>query len=202
MVRRFLIAASVIVAALAGQAAWSDQTSFTRRDADSLQRKLTAITENALSQPARGALRATTISEREVNAYLRFLARSDMPAGVVEPYVWILGDGRIAGRAIVDLDAVRRQKERGWTDPAGYLTGRLPVRATGVLKTQSGVGRFFLESAEVSGVTVPNFVLQEIVSYYTRTPDQPAGASLDSPFELPAGIREIQVGKGTARVIQ
>lgn len=202
MVRRFLIAASVIVAALAGQAAWSDQTSFTRRDADSLQRKLTAITENALSQPARGALKATTISEREVNAYLRFLARSDMPAGVVEPYVWILGDGRIAGRAIVDLDAVRRQKERGWTDPAGYLTGRLPVRATGVLKTQNGVGRFFLESAEVSGVTVPNFVLQEIVSYYTRTPDQPAGASLDSPFELPAGIREIQVGKGTARVIQ
>lgn len=200
--RRSLGIAAVLATILVVPAAWSQQPSLTRRDADNLQQKLIAITLNSAARAPRGSLRATTISEREVNAYLRFVAGTDIPTGIVDPYVWIVGDGRVAGRAIVDLDAVRQQKVRGWTDPAGYLTGRLPVQATGVLKTENGVGRFFLESAEVSGVAVPKFVLQEIVSYYTRTPEQPEGVGLDAPFELPAGIREIQVGKGTARVIQ
>lgn len=189
-------------AALGTAAGVAGQSAFSRRDADSLERKLAVITRQAGDREPRDGLRATTISERELNAYLRYGSMIQMPAGVLEPYVTILGDGRVAGRAVVDLDAVRSQKERGWGDPAGYLTGRLPVQAIGVLKTQNGVGRFYLESAEVSGVTVPRLVLQEIVSYYTRTPEQPAGVSLDAPFELPAGIREVQVSKGAATVVQ
>ncbi len=196
------VAAAVFATALAATAASSGQTQLTRRDADSLQRKIGIITQNAIVRAPTRSLRATTISEREVNAYLRFHAASDIPPGVVEPYVWILGNGRVAGRAVVDLDAVRRQKPRGWSDPAGYLTGRLPVQASGVLTSQNGIARFFLESAEVSGIPVPTFILQEIVSYYTRTPEQPAGVALDAPFELPAGIREVRVAKGAATVVQ
>jgi len=199
---RFGGAFAVFAAVLVTAGASSDQVQPTRRDADSLQRKLATITRNALLGAPRDNMRATTISERELNAYLRYSAAGEIPAGVVEPYVAILGDGRVAGRAIVDLDAVRTQKQRGWGDPAGYLTGRLPVQATGVLRTQNGVGRFYLESAEVSGIAVPRVVLQEIVSYYTRTLEQPNGVSLDAPFELPAGIREVQVGKGAATVVQ
>ena len=40
---------------------------------------------------------------------------------------------------------------------------------------------------------MPKFVLQEIVSHYSRTPEKPAGIGLDDPFALPARIREIQV---------
>jgi hypothetical protein len=120
----------------------------------------------------------------------------------MDPYVWILGDGRVSGRAIVDLDAVRKQKTRGWTDLAGYLSGRVPVQATGILKTGDGVGQFLLESAEVGGITVPKFLLQEIVSYYSRTPGQPQGVAIEAPFELPAAIREVRVGKGQALIVQ
>jgi hypothetical protein len=84
----------------------------------------------------------------------------------------------------------------------GYLTGRLPVTAVGTLSTENGVGRFQLESAAVSGVTVPKAVLQELLSYYSRTPENPAGINMDDPFALPARIREIKVGQGTAVVIQ
>ncbi len=84
----------------------------------------------------------------------------------------------------------------------GYLTGRLPVTASGHLTAQDGVGRFQLESAEVSGVTVPKAVLQELLSYYSRTPENPSGINMDDPFELPARIREIRVGTGTATVVQ
>jgi len=193
----------LVFAAVIGTAvALSGQVRFTRRDADSLERKLATITENAVFRASRQGPRATTISERELNAYLRYGSMIQMPAGVLDPYVTILGEGRVAGRAVVDLDAVRTQRERGWGDPAGYLTGRLPVQAIGVLKTQNGVGRFYLESAEVSGISVPRGVLQEIVSYYTRTPQQPNGVSLDAPFQLPAGVREVQVAKGAATVVQ
>jgi len=117
--------------------------------------------------------------------------------------VRILGTGRVSGRAVVDLDAVRKQRNSAsLLDPASYLTGRLPVTAAGVLTTTNGVGQFALESASVGGVPIPKFLLQEIVSYYSKTADKPAGISLDDPFALPARIREIRVERGQAIIIQ
>ena len=80
--------------------------------------------------------------------------------------------------------------------------GRVPITATGVLSTSNGLGRFQLESATVGGVPVPKMMLQEIVSYYSRTPQNPAGINIDDPFPLPARIREIQVERGQAVVVQ
>ncbi len=201
MARRFLAGALLAALASAGIVA-AGQVTLARRDADTLQHKLALIHRHAAVPVPRSAVRSTAISEREVNAYLRYHAREDIPVGVVDPYVWILGDGRVSGRAIVDLDAVRKHRTRGWTDLAGYLTGRVPVQATGILKTKDGVGRFSLQSAQVGGITVPNFLLQEIVSYYTRTAGQPQGVALDAPFELPLSIREVRVGKGQALILQ
>ncbi len=133
---------------------------------------------------------------------MKYLAGRDIPTGIVEPALNALGSGRVAGRAIVDLDAVRTQRERGWLDPAGYLTGRMPVTVAGRLSTKDGVGRFELDSAEISGVSIPKTVLQELLTYYSRSPEQPAGINMDDPFELPARIREIRVGTGTATVVQ
>ena len=70
------------------------------------------------------------------------------------------------------------------------------------LRNCNGVGRFQLESASVSSIPVPKLLLQEIVSYYSRTPDNPSGISLDDPFALPARIREIQVERGQAIIVQ
>jgi len=83
-----------------------------------------------------------------------------------------------------------------------YASGRLPVTAAGVLTTSNGVGRFAFESATLASVPVPKALLQEIVSYYSRSRETPAGISLDDPFPLPARIREIQVESGRAIVIQ
>lgn len=196
--RRLLLTGALVGAAIA--APRGDAT-LSRRDADSLVRKLVQITENS-SVPRAKAVRSTTITEPELNSYLRYHAASEIPTGVTEPYVTIVGDGRLEGRATVDLDAVRQQKKRGWMDPLGYISGRLPVQATGTLQTKDGVGRFTLDTASIGGVSVPKVVLQEVVSYYTRRPDNPSGVSLDDAFELPASIREIKVGAGQAVVLQ
>jgi hypothetical protein len=172
-----------------------------RRDADLMKQKVAAISAFG-ERPGRQS-RRTTVTETEVNAYLVYDAHSDLPVGVVDPWVTILGTGRVSGRAVVDLDAVRKDKKpTSMLDPMSYLTGRLPITATGVLTTNNGVGRFALESAAVSGIPIPKIVLQEIVSYYSRTPQNPAGISLDGPFALPARIREIHVERGQAIVVQ
>jgi hypothetical protein len=143
------------------------------------------------------------VTEREVNSYLVFEAKEQLPVGVVSPSVAILGTGRLSGQAVVDLDAVRKAKgPTSLLDPMNYLWGKLPVSAVGVLKTSKGVGHFELESTHINGVPIPKLLLQEIVSYYSRTAEKPAGMSLDDPFALPARIREIQVLRGQAIIVQ
>ena len=172
-----------------------------QQQADAFQRKLTQIVQQAESKSDRE--RQTIVTEGEVNSYLRFRAGSQLPVGVTDPSIGIQGQGRLNGRAVVDLDVIREKRSSGgWFDPTSYLTGRLPVTASGVLHTQDGKGRFVLETAEVSGIPIPKTFLQEIVSFYTRTDDNPRGINIDDPFELPAEIRSIAVDKGRAIVVQ
>jgi hypothetical protein len=178
------------------------QAKLSKQDATRFATKLTQIEKNATTPGKAGAARSTQVSDAEVNAYLKFLAGPQVPVGIVDPTLHGIGKGRVSGTATVDLDAVRTQKKRGWTDPLGYLTGRLPVTASGTLTTEKGVGRFQLESAEISGVTIPKSLLQELLSYYSRTATNPEGINMDEPFELPAAIKEIRIGEGTAVIVQ
>jgi hypothetical protein len=172
-----------------------------RRDAATLKQKVATINAQA-ERPARVA-RRTIVTENEVNSYLVYEAREQIPVGVVDPSIAVLGPGRVSGRAIVDLDAVRKQKApTSLLDPMNYLMGRVAVTAVGTLKTANGIGRFDLESSSVGSVPVPKMLLQEIVGYYSRTPEKPGGISLDDPFPLPARIREIQVERGQAIIVQ
>lgn len=177
------------------------QPRLTKQDSARFHTKLTQIQTYATA--ARAAKGQTIqITDTEVNSYLRYDPGANVPVGIAEPVLTAVGNGRVAGTATVDLDAVRKQKQRGWMDPMGYLTGRLPVSATGTLSTTNGVGRFQLESAAISGVTIPKAVLQELLSYYSRTPQTPAGINMDDPFQLPSRIKEIRVGQGTATIVQ
>jgi hypothetical protein len=177
--------------------------SLSRADATRFQAKL-ALIERLGAQPrkAKAPLRTTQVSDSEVNAYFRYLAGDQVPVGIADPMLHAVGNGRVAGEAMVDLDAVRTQKKRAWTDPLSYLTGRLPVTATGTLNAQNGVGRFQLESAQVSGVTIPKSFLQELLTYYSKTKENPAGINMDDPFQLPAAIQEIRIGQGVATIVQ
>jgi hypothetical protein len=199
MLRRHLTS-SLLAVTMVGAAPTADVRT-SKKDAAVLKQKVAAITaqgEKAGKPPLK-----TILTEAEVNSYLVYDAKEQLPTGVVEPSVTALGPGRVSGRAVVDLDAVRKAKKpTSLLDPMNYLFGRLPVTATGVLKTSNGVGRFELESAAVGSLPIPKMLLQEIISYYSRTPENPAGLSLDDPFALPARIREIQVERGQAIIVQ
>jgi len=198
-VSRTLLTAALAAVALTSAARAANTPS--RADAAALRQKVAGIT--AFSERPQRQVNRTTVTEDEVNAYLVYEVGDQLPAGVVDPAISIAATGRVSGRAIVDLDAVRRQKNsRGLLDPLSYAGGRLPVTAAGVLSTANGVGRFELQSATMAGIPIPKTLLQEIVSHYSRTSENPAGISLDDPFPLPARIREIQTEVGRAVVIQ
>ena len=197
--RRNVLTASLAVILTAAAPRADIRTS--PKDAALLREKVATITahgEKAVKQPRR-----TILTENEVNSYLVYDAKEQLPVGVVDPWVSAIGPGRVSGRAVVDLDAVRKARNAtSLLDPMNYLFGRLPVTATGTLKTSNGVGRFELESASVGSVPVPKVLLQEIISHYSRTKENPSGLSLDDPFALPARIREIQVERGQAIIVQ
>lgn len=195
--RRVLACAVVISSAVLVHA----DVRATKRDAATLKQKVVEI--NTFADKPTKAGRRTILTESEVHSYLVYDAKEAIPVGVVDPAITAIGPGRLSGRAIVDLDAVRKQKApTSLLDPMNYLMGRLAVTAVGRLKTANGVGRFELESSSVGSIPIPKILLQEIVSYYSRSPEKPSGIGLDDPFALPARIREIQVERGQAIIVQ
>jgi hypothetical protein len=202
MTGRFLLLASLGVLLTSTLYAVPDPI-VARRDADAFKVKVAEITRRGGAAAARPERASTTVTESEVNGYLALELGDDLPSGVVSPAVAMLGQGRASGQAVVDLDRVRQGiGATSVLNPLSYLRGRLPVVATGTLASRDGVARLQFESATVSGVRVPKVVLQQIVSYYSRSATFPSGISLDDPFTLPAGIREIQVERGRAIVVQ
>jgi len=138
-----------------------------------------------------------------VNSWFAYGGRSVIPKGITQPKLTIIGNGRVMGLATLDLDAVSRDRASGKTlDMWNLIGGQVPVSVTGVLQTRDGRGQFDLQSATVGGIPVPKGLLQELVSYYSRSTDHPDGVRIDAPFQLPAKIQQIEVGQGQAVVVQ
>jgi hypothetical protein len=163
--------------------------------ADAFAKKIVLVQKMADEKSAKD--RVTTFTQDETNSYLKYQAGDLLPTGLTQPELTMLGQGRVAGKAIVDLDIVRqKQSSGGWFDPTSYLTGKLLVTAAGRIVTADGKGHFELERADVSGITIPKSFLAQMVNFFTRTADNPSGSSIDDTFELPAKIRKIDVEQG------
>ncbi|MGH7798873.1 MAG: hypothetical protein ACREQ2_28745 [Candidatus Binatia bacterium] len=143
------------------------------------------------------------MSELEINSYLNFNLKGKIPRGLTNPHISLRGNGNVGSRVFVDIDEFKRHRGSGGImDPLNYISGRVPLTARGVLRTTDGKGQFELISAEIHRVPVPKPLLQELVSFFSRTQENPRGINIDEPFNLPAKIREVIVNQGEAIVVQ
>ena len=133
------------------------------------------------------------LHQREINAYLRFQAAPEFPTGVTEPGIVLRKGGAVSVRATVDLSALSDVRPRGAFDPLRYLSGRLPVTADSVVRTQSGMAHVDVESVAIGGVPMPSSVFAELVRYYSRSEQYPDGVDITEPFDLPYGMSELRV---------
>ena len=174
---------------------------LSREQGDRLERKIEEIVKNASAEPVRA--KNTPASELEVNSYLKFNLREEIPRGLTDPQISLLGNGSLGGRVFVDLDEFKRHRGSGGVmDPLSYISGRVPLTARGVLRAKEGKGQFQLSSAEIHRVPIPKPLLQELVTFFSRTQDNPRGVNIDEPFDLPAKIRAVIVNQGETVVVQ
>ena len=179
----------------------SGAEALTRQLGDAFAKKVVVVQEHS-NTGAKKPL-ATTFTQAETNSYLKFNAGDLLPTGLTQPELTMHGQNRVSGKAIVDLDVVRRkQSSGGWFDPTSYLTGKLLVTAAGRVITGDGKGRFELESAEISGLPLPPSFLNQMVNFFTRTADNPKGSSMNDVFELPAKIQRIDSKPGSFTTYQ
>jgi hypothetical protein len=173
---------------------------LSRRDGESFMRKVGLIAQQALSRTAGD--RRVMVTEDELNGFLSYQGAAALPAGVLAPRVTLIGQGRMVGQAIIDLEALRQTRYGSLVDRLSAVAGQLPVSVLGTLQTGDGLGRFDLESLEVSGVPVPKDVVVRVLAQYSRSSQHPDGINLDEPFSLPANIRQIDVSPGQAIIVQ
>ena len=174
----------------------------TRQNAEVFSRKIVEILRQGKISERTGTYR-TSFSEDEVNSWFTYTAPPLLPAGIVQLQVTIVGQGMLMGQAIVDLDMIAKRPSTGsGLDPWSFVGGRVPVSVAGLLQARDGVGRFEVQAVEISGVEIPTTLAQELVSYYSRSPELPEGLRLDDVFQLPANIKQIEVNQGQAVVVQ
>lgn len=179
-----------------------EAATVSRQSADECDQKIALIQRQGDIADGTGT-RRTPFTEDELNSWLLYRAPPLLPDALGKPQVTIIGEGRLAGQAVVDLNVVGTRRSAGSRfNPFRLLGGKVEVSVTGILHASDGMGRFEVQSAQMSGIPVPVAVLQELVSYFSRTPERPEGARLDDPFSLPASIRGIEVGQGQAVVVQ
>ena len=164
-----------------------------------LERRLFEILQNA-DEPS-SEVRLTPLPEPDVNAYLAHQAVPHLPVGIRTPVVRI-GQDSLSAEAVIDLDAIRDSRERAGFDPVRFLGGQLAVTASGRVRSGGGVARVDVDAVTVGGIPVPVEVLQELVRYFTRTPERPEGTRLDAPIPLPYGITELRLSPGLAVIVQ
>jgi hypothetical protein len=181
------------------------QTGVSEQQADAFSQKMATVKKQGTTgiRSQNRAPQRTPFTESELNSWFAYRSGEVMPSGVSEPRVTLVGNGKVKAAATVDLEAIAKQRSSGRAlDPWSYLGGRLPVTLSGVLHTENGMGRFDLEEAAVSGVPVPTSVLADIVSYYSRTADDPEGVRLNDNFRLPSQIKQIEMGAGQGVIVQ
>jgi hypothetical protein len=171
--------------------------------AETFAKKVALSVQHGNTPGATPGGRRTTLTEAEMNSWFAFRGQRVMPTGVSSPAVSLIGGGRVRAQATLDLEEVgRRRGGKGGLDLWSYLGGRVPLTVTGVLHATDGRGRFEVQEATAASLPVPTFLLQELLSTYTRSAEDPEGVRLDQTFDLPLNIRQVELGTGQAVVVQ
>ena len=159
-----------------------------------LQQKIDAI-KDAENNPKhnKGSVR-TEVSEAELESYLLYSLKEDIPAKVDTANVQ-LGPDTVS----LDTQITFSQNPTGNSVLDTLVGGTHNLYLKGKLVAQKGRGRFDLQDVRVDGIPVPNLLIQTLIKKYVQ-PKYPE-VDLNKPFDMPWGIQELKVEQGKAIVI-
>jgi len=171
------------------------QVGSTHRLAESMQRKLDHIHDNA--QPANPDPTPTALTEDEVNDYLAS-GKVQLPQGVRK--VKLQGrSGVVDGFVTVDFDEIRAG-QRSSNPLLSIFSGIHNVNVEGDASGNGRQGKVHIRNVAIDGIDVPRVALEYFVQKYI-TPKYP-NVGLDSQFPLPDKIDTATVGYHKLTVTQ
>lgn len=144
--------------------------------------------ESHQSKSGKAEIRTATITQKELNAYFTYRLSQEENPLIKKVDIRLDDDNRVRGKVSVDLEGVQILNLFG-TD--------LRFDFDGGLKTEAGGGKLELTSLYLNGDPVPpkalDPVLFAVARYYGHEP-----GSIDDWYELPRGIKRIQLKKAKA----
>jgi hypothetical protein len=171
------------------------QSGSQHRLADSLQRKLDHIQENAKSAQPDPA--PTVMTEEEINDYFA-AGRVNLPRGVKK--VTFQGQsGILTALAIIDFDEIRAG-ERSSNPLLSIFSGTHNVRVESDAAGASGQGKVHVRAVSIDGSEVPRMALEFFIHEFL-TPKY-LGVGMDSEFSLPDKIDLATIGYHKLTVTQ
>lgn len=157
------------------------QQGSTHRLADSMQRKLNHIDQNArLAHPDQTP---TVMTEEEINDYFA-AGRVKLPQGVKK--VSFQGQsGLLTTLATIDFDEIRAG-QRSSNPLLSIFSGTHNVRVESDAAGSGGVAKVHIRTVSIDGVDVPRMALEYFINKYLK-PKYP-NVGIDSTFQLPDKI--------------
>lgn len=172
------------------------QGAYSWDQAKSLTQKLEAIEKRRME---RSRKRQTVLfTQGEVNSYLNLAYAEKLPKGVRDVEVR-LDRERMMVKGLVNIDRVKgKVSEGGGWSPLSFLSGDVPVEATGKLRGKDGFGQVVWETVYVGGVRVPISALDQMVRSGTKSEENPEGFDIQAPFRLPYSVDRLRLEPGRA----
>jgi hypothetical protein len=191
--RRFLILAALAASALA--APQQTSSSAETQSADSFQRKLDYIEQNAEKNPPDE--HPTVVTEAEVNAYFA-QRRLKLPDGV-KLVKFDLQPGVVNALTRVDFDEITNSRH-SWNPLLALFTGVHDARVIAHAHGSRGRAQVYVDSVTIDGVSVPRMALELFIEKFVN-PKYHA-VRLDGQYKLPAKIDTVNIGVHESTVTQ
>ena len=172
---------------------------ISRTAADACNSKVVRLQEFAAA-PDPAKKQTTDFSESEINSYLALELSSKYHASL-KSLELKFEEAKLRGSASIDFDELQMRSKGVLAKLFTRLfSGTHNLNLRGKLRAESGMGNFELEEAQFDDTTLPNFLVEEIITAVGRKQKPPFDPM--KPSHLPFGIESVDVRPGHVLVHQ
>jgi len=188
------IAGVVVFRTIAAKEETRKSGEVSEKAAKSLQQKIDAIQAAENNPKHKPGSTRVEVSEVELESYLLYSLKEDIPAQVDSADVQLAQD-------TVALDTQITFSSNATGNPVfdALVGGTHNLFVKGKLVAREHRGKFDLLEVRVDGIPVPNVLIQSLMKRYVQ-PKYP-DVDLNEPFDMPWGIQELKLEQGKAIVI-
>ena len=163
---------------------------ISRELSDSLSKKLQTLERYEHDPKARRT--PMSISESELNSYVRYALSEKVPRGLRDLRI-VIRDSQLELRGIANLAEFSEIRDKaGAAGLLAFLSGELPVEVVAAFRSDRGFGQFELQSAQIGPVPLSPTVVADLVARVTTDASRPQGFDVKAPFRLPYTLKRIR----------